>query len=113
MLDGIVGTTAGRDPYKDMECKPRMRKVRISTSEFPTRGDATVVVNTPQTNGDRMRAMSDEEQATWIQPFISHCIVLACDGKVLTPHGVRKRLIDWLQQPAREGDSDEHDSDGD
>ena len=47
----------------------------------------------PYTNGDRLRAMSDEELAKWLHDshFISHGIGLSNDW-----------WLDWLRQEARD-----------
>ena len=60
--------------------------------------------NTPQTNADRIRSMSDEELAAWIVSMTTVCECCAeinecespkCFNKCL--HGVE----DWLQQPPK------------
>ena len=57
----------------------------------------------PQTNADRIRAMSDEELAQFLYAcdFCNICEE-GCDG--CSYHGdCERRLADWLKQPA-EGD---------
>ena len=50
----------------------------------------------PMTNGDRIRAMSDEELASLLQPIcppIPHC-------PDEPPHNCRKCVFNWLRQEA-------------
>lgn len=51
----------------------------------------------PQTNGDKIRAMSDEELAEWHEtcPYID---------KECTMRGCTKCLLEWLKQPAKENE---------
>ena len=70
--------------------------------ECPVCGHKT---NMPQTNADRIRAMSDEELALWIcgvydieeenGKFINGIIIPG-----YTPHDIEE----WLQQPVKEND---------
>ena len=60
----------------------------------------------PMTNGDRLRAMSDEELAVWLCDLFSvdtcytHCPGCdSCNDADGTSNGLKK----WLQQPAEEG----------
>ena len=46
----------------------------------------------PQTNADRIRAMSDEELAEELR----HLMIYPLKGKIL----------DWLRQPAKDGDNE-------
>ena len=65
----------------------------------------------PMTNGDRIRAMSDEELAVWLCDLFSvdtcytHCP--GCDS-CNDAGGLSNGLKKWLQQPAKE-DNDETD----
>lgn len=62
----------------------------------------------PQTNADRIRAMSDEELAKWLLDVMSHKV--ACFGEGAFPytpcrntgHDCVKCGVDWLKQPAEE-----------
>lgn len=56
----------------------------------------------PQTNGDRIRAMTDEELANILTNYSNN-------GGWITETGRQicyERIIYWLQQPAESGDSD-------
>ena len=59
----------------------------------------------PQTNADRIRAMSDEELAEFLGQYrFSDICDEGCDH--CTYHGdCNKRLLDWLQQPVKENDN--------
>lgn len=70
----------------------------------------------PMTNGDRIRAMSDEELAdtlykqTDLEGQIKSCQNLPeCEAWLETPEGILEHkckdcLLKWLQQPAKEDD---------
>ena len=64
--------------------------------------DFKPLIKKPQTNADRIRAMSDEE----LGKFLGECKFCdicdeGCDN--CTYHGdCDKRLLDWLKQPAEE-----------
>ena len=63
--------------------------------ECPVCGHKT---NMPQTNADKIRAMSDEELANLLTDFSNN-------GGWVTEIGREicyKRITDWLQQPAEE-----------
>lgn len=61
-----------------------------------------------RTNGDRIRAMSDEELAKWLLDMMSHKV--ACFGEGAFPHtpcrneehDCVKCGIEWLKQPVEE-----------
>ena len=56
----------------------------------------------PQTNADRIRAMSDEELAVFLGEY-RFCDICEEGCADCTYHGdCDKRLSDWLQQPAEE-----------
>lgn len=63
----------------------------------------------PMTNGDRIRALSDEELAKWLLDMMSHKV--ACFGEGAFPytpcrneeHDCVKCGIEWLKQPVEEG----------
>lgn len=56
------------------------------------------------TNGDRIRAMSDEELASFMMYPV--CKYTGCKGdcteKNIGVTGCRKKILNWLQQPAKE-----------
>lgn len=58
----------------------------------------------PKTNGDRIRAMSDEELASFMMYPV--CKYTGCKGdcteKNIGVTGCRKKILNWLQQPAKE-----------
>ena len=63
----------------------------------------------PQTNADRIRAMSDEELAEWIRNGISsdscdYCKHnnFHCDGTPCMDKSEAETIIEWLRQPAKE-----------
>lgn len=57
------------------------------------------------TNADRIRSMSDEELAEWLDKIINDCDFCMCHESGIctgsTPDCPRK-IIDWLRQPADE-----------
>ena len=54
----------------------------------------------PQTNADRIRAMSDEELCKFLGEY-KFCDICEEGCENCTYHGdCDKRLLDWLQQPA-------------
>ena len=57
----------------------------------------------PQTNADRIRAMSDEELAKWILKFVLDCAVASGIEEPEWEAGSEKEITKWLQQPAEEG----------
>ena len=65
------------------------------------------VVNKPMTNGDRIRAMTDEEYVEYLysNKFYDYCTSPEClngIGCVLTPERCKACLLAWLQQPVKE-----------
>lgn len=56
----------------------------------------------PQTNGDRIRAMSDEEFAKWIDDMYCQCVW--CDVKKVDCSDTECTdcIVAWLQQPVEE-----------
>ncbi len=63
----------------------------------------------PQTNADRIRAMSDEELAVWIRIGISsdacdYCEYNNgyCDGLPCIEKAEVETIVEWLKQPAEE-----------
>lgn len=76
-----------------------------NTSDAPTKWEAAEHY-TPDTNADRIRAMSDEE----LCKFLGECKFCdiceeGCDS--CTYNGdCDKRLLEWLKQPAEEGVND-------
>ena len=67
--------------------------------ECPVCGHKT---NMPQTNADRIRAMSDEELADLINREISYCAPTSGDCEK-TSNDCKACWLDWLKQPAEEG----------
>ena len=71
--------------------------------ECPVCGHKT---NMPQTNADRIRAMSDEELALWICGIYD---IEEENGKfingIIIPGYAPHDIEEWLQQPAEETDS--------
>lgn len=63
----------------------------------------------PQTNADRIRAMSDEELYAWAKKQIGcgfdffPCGIV-CDGKCesYSDEDCKAKIMNWLQQPAKE-----------
>lgn len=53
----------------------------------------------PQTSADRIRAMSDEELAQWVG--LDSC---PKDAVCTLPVNCEKCWLDWLRQPAKDGD---------
>ena len=57
-----------------------------------------------KTNADRIRAMSDEELASFMMYPV--CKYTGCKGdcteKNIGVTGCRKKILNWLQQPAKE-----------
>ena len=65
------------------------------------------------TNADRIRSMSDEELAVFLDGFSSRCLDCAEDAKNQScpiykeGHYCRpQEIMEWLQQPAEEADND-------
>lgn len=58
--------------------------------------------NTPITNGDRIRAMTDEELAYWMTHLHEdgHCLNERC--QIFQDKTCEECVIDWLKQPAKE-----------
>ena len=56
----------------------------------------------PLTNADRIRAMSDKELAEFLWNFNLADVSTDKLGE-FGPHMFRRRLKEWLQQPAEEG----------
>ena len=59
----------------------------------------------PQTNADRIRAMSDQELAEFLCDRMAHCDPRYCPGCETCgiEIGKARGLKNWLQQPAEEG----------
>lgn len=76
--------------------------IRVSVKKFPA---ADVRENTIRTQADRIRAMSDEELASFVHIMITDAVfIFGHDGA--TPD-TYSRWLDWLQSPAGEvGDGD-------
>ena len=55
----------------------------------------------PQTNADRIRAMSDEELAHWICKKMTSCSSNVCPGADLcqSGDGLANGLVKWRKQP--------------
>jgi hypothetical protein len=56
----------------------------------------------PMTNGDRIRAMTDEELALWVDKWCrasENCIICPLD---FCPSDRGLSWLDWLKQPAKE-----------
>lgn len=86
--------------------------VCIVTNMDAIRGDC--IYYTPKNNGDRLRAMSNEELA---EAFAQHMVDLACRiaSNLNNDIGAEKQFLleqnkadwlDWLQSPAEGGDGD-------
>ena len=67
----------------------------------------------PKTNADRIRAMSDERMAVFLDGFSSRCLDCAEDAKNQScpiykeGHYCRPQdIMEWLQQPAEEADNE-------
>lgn len=62
----------------------------------------------PQTNADRIRAMSDEELAVFICDRCSDCSIEVCPGADMCNgrDGRSNGLVKWLKQPVKDGDND-------
>ena len=68
--------------------------------ECPMCGHKT---NMPQTNADRIRAMSDEELAEWLTEFANEAFAAGAirfGGALMTEHD----RLTWLQQPCEGGE---------
>ena len=57
--------------------------------------------NIPQTNADRIRAMSDEELVRWVG--LDSC---PKDAVCPLPVNCEKCWLDWLRQPVKDGDNE-------
>ena len=75
------------------------RMIMVFPFECPVCGHKT---NMPQTNADRIRAMSDEELADLINREISYCAPTSGDCEK-TSNDCKACWLDWLKQPAEEG----------
>ena len=121
MGDKIAG--AGSYTLDAASRKAERRMIMVFPFECPVCGHKT---NMPQTNADRIRAMSDEELAEFIRSMVdgsnSHnvacygCInygthhsdptnkgtyLYECEGCI--NEGIGLNVLMWLQQPAEEG----------
>ena len=56
-------------------------------------------VRKPQTNGDRIRAMNDEELGRF-------CVALTCDPIPQNPADYHKWFMEWLKQPVKDGEGE-------
>lgn len=61
----------------------------------------------PITNGDRIRAMSDEELAEWLSSFGAICEIcsdntFACDDETIACGRCVVGITNWLKQPVGE-----------
>ena len=61
----------------------------------------------PNTNADRIRAMSDEELAAWLMALKFGPLTPWCDFRceVEYGHSCEKCIPDWLRQPVKDGDN--------
>lgn len=60
------------------------------------------ILNQPQTNADRIRAMSDDELAAWIAGMTNVCECCAELNECESPRGFNRcshGVEDWLKQP--------------
>ena len=57
--------------------------------------------NIPQTNADRIRAMSDEELAKMVKIGCPPDIERSCVGRIC-----EQCWLDWLRQPVKDGDNE-------
>ena len=62
-------------------------------------GKPTKYIKKPQTNADRIRAMSDEELAVWLEDVVS-CLECPIREECNTGSQCRKWMEKWLKQPA-------------
>lgn len=71
-------------------------------SEFCLYCHGTGIEKVPMTNADRIRTMNDDELSVFLWNFRLEDVAT---GKVgdFGPHMFRRRLKEWLQQPAEEG----------
>jgi hypothetical protein len=82
-------------------CEEWTKKVERETTQIESQK--------PMTNADRIRAMSDEELASWAKKQIGcgagffPCGVV-CNGKceAHSPEACRTLIMEWLKQPAEE-----------
>lgn len=61
----------------------------------------------PQTNADRIRAMSDEELAVWLSDICSICDCCAVAEECSEVPGYevcRENVVAWLRQPVKDGE---------
>lgn len=61
----------------------------------------------PMTNGDRIRAMSDEEMAVWLNSFGTICAICSentfvCDDETIACGRCNVGITNWLKQPAED-----------
>ena len=54
----------------------------------------------PQTNADRIRAMSDEELCRWLLQFVIDCAEKTTGEECEFEDGSEEELQEWLKQPA-------------
>lgn len=59
----------------------------------------------PQTNADRIRAMSDEELAWELMTWRIETCARLNGAESPYPH-TQKSILDWLRQPVKDGDND-------
>jgi hypothetical protein len=70
-------------------------------------GVTVISASEPKTNGDRIRAMTDDELAdTWMRDFVvchrcAYRYECECDESV-TIEKCREGIVEWLKQPAKE-----------
>lgn len=61
----------------------------------------------PPTNGDRIRAMTDEELSEWVVSFGTICEICSentfvCDDETIACGRCAVGITNWLKQPAKE-----------
>lgn len=69
--------------------------------------DNNVLGKKPLTNGDRIRAMTDEELAEWVVSFGTICEICSentfvCDDETIACGRCAVGITNWLKQPAKE-----------
>lgn len=104
LAKGLIahGVTVSEEVEELKTDNRRLRDMRAKAVPDLSKAEARGVTALPPTNGDRIRAMNDEELAKWIDGMYCKCVW--CDVK--NPNCVDMECTDcikiWLKQPPKE-----------
>ena len=58
------------------------------------------LANVPQSNGDRLRGMRDEDLAAWVTNFVQDTFAASGLADCVLEHGFESNILEWLKRPA-------------